>query len=421
MRRAILLASVGLPLLLPLDAMAATATIDSRNFAITQNLSANAIVVTGGYHVPGDGGGAMFKNVGASPLADTGASFTDSNGTNWQYIPDPHGIHVRQFGAKCDWNIAGDGNRNYAAYDAVANDDSAAIQNAINFAGREFANGEDRGGGAGSYVRLPKGSCKLSSPIRVLNDVILAGEGALSSVLVMPQSFDGAAHFVVLGSLDPGPTELASFGARLEELGLWSVNLNASYNVAMAFTSKTQHTGGFARIKILAGNRVGIYMTRGAGGASMFHMQDIEVYNMGAVNGANPNPGIILDYRGSSISNLRNIVVQGPSVESGGPSGPHHVGIRIESGVVNIDGFHTENIATGILVNVTTAGDGGVTRLHNLTGGSLCTNLVLIQSFVPQGSTVVGMASKNGCTNTLDYGISNFSPITTKIVADELF
>jgi hypothetical protein len=421
MRRLSILGVITLISMTPPVVSAATAMTDSRSAALTQNLGANAIVITSGYHVAGDGGGATFKNVGNAPLSDVGASFTDAGGTNWQYVPDPHGVQIRQFGAKCDWNIGGDGTRNYASYDAAATDDSGPLRNAINFAGLVFANGEDVGGGAGRYVRLPKGACKIGSQVRILNDVILAGEGALSSVLVMPQAFDGASHFLVLGTLDQGP-EIASFGARLEELGLWSVNTNANYNAAMVFSRKTQHTGGLARVKILAGNRVGVFMEAGVGGASMFLMEDIEVYNTGNVGGGNPNPGVILAYAGSSISNLRNIVVQGPSSQSGGPGGPNHIGIRIDSGIVNIDGFHTENIATGILVNQTNPpGDGGITRLHNLSGGAHCTSLVLIQGFVPTGATVVGMASPNGCTNTVHKGSPNFQPVTTKIVADAVY
>jgi hypothetical protein len=401
-------------LFVPAISWASTAVLDSRAQATSQNLSAHSAVITSGYYAAGDGGGATFKNVGAAPLNDTGASFIDAAGNHWQYVPDPVGIHVRQFGAKCDWNLAGDGNRNYAAYDSAAHDDSSAIQNAINFAAPIFANGDDVGGGHGNFVKLPKGACKLGSQLQVKNGVVLRGAGALSSVLVMPQSFPGDQHFILLGDLDND----SGFGHRLEELGLWSVNTNASYNIAMAYSKDTQHTGGFSHVKIQAGNRVAIFMDGGAGGASVYVMEHIETFNTGATNGGNPNPGIILNYAGSLISNLRNIVVQGPSAGTGGSN---HVGIRVLGGSVKIDGFHIENIATGIDVHVANGLNGGITRLENLTGGTLCSQLVRIHSFVAINTTVVGMAVPNGCPTTVQNSIPGQPSVTGWIIEDRKF
>jgi hypothetical protein len=403
-----------LTLLAPTLGSATTLLVDSRTQAATQDLSAHAVVVTSGYYTGGDGGGATFKNVGSAALSATGASFVDAAGTHWQYVPDPVGVHARQFGARCNWNLAGDGNRNYAAYDAAAQDDSSAIQNAINFATAAFANGDDVGGGHGGFVHLPKGSCKIASQLQVKNGVVLRGAGALSTVLVMPQSFPGDQHFIILGDLD----NLSGFGHRLEELGLWSTNTNASYNIAMAYSKDTQHTGGFSHVKIHAGNRVAIFMDGGAGGASMYVMEHIETFNTGAFNGGNPNPGIILNYAGSLISNLRNLVVQGPSEGTGGSQ---HVGIRILGGSVKIDGFHTENMATGIDVHVANGLNGGITRLENLTGGALCTQLVRIQSFVALNTTVVGMAVPNGCATTVQNSIPGQASVTGWIIEDRKF
>lgn len=408
----------GLALLLtPCASMVAHATttvVDSRALAATQNLSSYSAVITAGYYAAGDGGAATFKNIGTSLPADSGASFVDAVGTHWQYVPDPQGIYIRQFGAKCNWNIGGDGNRNYVAYDTAAFDDSTALQNAIDFAAPTFANGDDVGGGHGNFVHLPKGSCKIGSQIHVRNGVVLRGAGALSTVLVMPQTFPGNQHFIVVGDED----NLAGFGHRLEEIGLWSVNTNASFNIAMAYSKDTQHTGGFSHVKIQAGNRVGIFMDGGAGGASMYVMEHIEINNSGASGGGNPNPGMILNYAGSLISPLRNIVVQGPS---DGTGGPNHSGIRVLGGSVKIDGFHTENIATGIEISVANGLNGGTTRLENLTGGALCSQLVQIKSFVAPNSTVVGMAVPNGCTKTVDNGISGASSVTGWIIEDRKF
>ncbi|MFZ4748720.1 MAG: hypothetical protein ACOYLK_17860, partial [Sphingomonas sp.] len=136
----------------PRIASATTTLVDSRAAATAMNLSTSSVVITGGYAAAGDGGGAVFKNVGSTTLLDTGASFTDAGGTNWQYVPDPIGIHIRQFGAKCDWNLSQDSSRAYSTYDAAATNDRAALQNAIDFAALQFANGDDVGGGSGRVV-----------------------------------------------------------------------------------------------------------------------------------------------------------------------------------------------------------------------------------------------------------------------------
>jgi hypothetical protein len=397
----------------PRIASATTTLVDSRAAATAMNLSTSSVVITGGYAAAGDGGGAVFKNVGSTTLLDTGASFTDAGGTNWQYVPDPIGIHIRQFGAKCDWNLSQDSSRAYSTYDAAATNDRAALQNAIDFAALQFANGDDVGGGSGRVVRIPKGACKISTQVRVADKVVLKGEGPLSSVLVMPQNFSTSDHFIILGN----GSQLASFGSRLEDLQLWSVNTNAAYNVAMVYSDNTQHTGGLFRVKIFAGNRSAIYLNGGYGGASMYYMEHVETFNVGAAGGANGNPGIILHYTGSIIQNLRNLVVQGP-----GNGGSAHIGLRIDGGQVKVDGFHTEGIAIGIDVNVSGGTNTGFTRLVNLTGGSDCINLIQIESGTTANTTIVGMAAPNGCSNkTVLNGIPGGTSVTGVMIDDTKF
>jgi hypothetical protein len=420
-------------LLFAAQVAAAQATyVASRAAAKTTNLSTSTVVRTGGYFTPGDGGSATFRKLPANTqptdnggATDTGASFTDLAGNVWQYVVDPEGINIRQFGAKCDWNLAQDGNRNYSAYDAAAHDDRASLQNAIDFAALQFADGNDKGGGAGQVVRIPAGACKIAAPVRVKDQVVVAGEGPMSSVLIMPQNYDHAEHFITLGSLDSPPE--ASFGARLEDLQLWSVNVNGDYNKAMVYSNNTQHTGGLFRVKIFAGNRSGVFLQEGIGGASMYYMEHVEVYNVGGTEGANNNPGIILNYYGSTISNIRNLIVQGP-----GTGGTYHIGVRIDSGQVKIDGFHTEGVPIGIDVNLN-SGDSHANqsnvRLVNLTGGNGCRTLIQIESTVT-APLVVGQAAPNGCitvvggvnqNRTVSDGRSGASPVNDFIAMDRLF
>jgi hypothetical protein len=422
----ILLAAIAALMPVPATAQSpATAFVESRADGQTRNLSGYQVVTTGGFHAAGDGGNALFRNAGTGTATD-GASFNDSAGTLWQYVPGPAGIHVRQFGAKCDWNLNQDGNRNYAAYDLAANDDAQPFRQALAFAATTFADGDDKGGGRGQTVHAPKGSCKIGSMVRVPDQVVLSGEGPLSTVLVMPQNFSQSAHFIELGN----DNNLASFGSRVEELQLWSVNSNADLGRAMLYSDNTQHTGGAYRVKIFAGNRSAIWLEGGYGGASYVTLEQLDLFNFGdrtpGPEGTTPNsvnPIIYLGYVGSSIMSVRDVALHGPRANAEAYTS-NAMGIYVAGGQVEIDGFHVEGVANGIWIATPAnyPGGAGMTRLRNLTGGEGCTNLVQLASNVEVGTTVIGMAIRNGCSvATVADGHSGASPTTSRIVADTVF
>jgi hypothetical protein len=401
------------PLLAPSACTAAGNLVDSRAAAQSQDLSSYSVIMTGGYYEAGDGGGATFKNVGQAPLHGEDASFVDARGTHWQLVADPAGVNILQFGARCDWNLAQNSSRDYARYDASASDDASALQHAIDFQSLQFANGDDIGGGNGGRVLVPKGACKIATPVRVADQVVVSGAGPLSSVLVMPLTFNPGANFITLGNGD----DRASFGSRLEDLQLWSMNRNAAPGTAMVYSNNTQHTGGLFRVKIFAGNRSAIFLTGGAGGASMYYMEHVEVFNTGAEHGGANNPGIVLHYVGSIVQNLRNIVVVGP-----GDGGPDHIGLRIDGGQVKVDGFHAEGVAVGVDINVIGGPNVGFTRLYNITGGPNCAVLARIESGVAPGTTIMGMAAQNGCSRaTVEDLVPGHAPLTGFIVDDRKF
>jgi hypothetical protein len=253
----------------------------------------------------------------------------------------------------------------------------------------------------------------------VPDQVVLSGEGPLSTVLVMPQNFSQSAHFVELGN----NSNLASFGSRVEELQLWSMNSNADLGKAMLYSDNTQHTGGARRVKIFAGNRTAIKLETGYGGASYVTLQELDLFNFGdhvnaTTTTANDNPVIYLDYSDSSIVSVRDVAVHGPRAQTGDYSS-NSMGMFVYGGEVEVDGFHVEGIANGIWLATPTGA--GMNRLRNITGGDGCTNLVQLASSLEVGTTVIGMAIRNGCTNTVADGHSGASPTTGRIVADTVF
>jgi hypothetical protein len=374
-----------------------------------------------GHREAGDGGAAEFVRAG-STVTD-GASFDDAGGNHWKFVANHFGINVKQFGAYCDWNINNVTSPTYSVFDAAAHDDAGAFNAALDFAAKKHGE-DDRGGGGGRIVHVPAASCMLASPIRVLDQVTLQGEGPLSSVLVMKGSFSTSSHFVYLGNAN----QLASFGSRLEQLQLWSRNMDGASGTAMIYSDNSQHTGGVARIKVFGGNRSALKFELGYGGASYVTIEDFEGYNVGdrdPATGATPtgsvNPIMSLNYADGTFVNARNVVLQGPRASSGAYSSSAE-GLRIYGGQIELDGFHTEGVAYGIRVSIPASpAIKGATRLRNLTGGNGCTDLVTIDSIVSSATSVVGMAHGNGCSGyTVSDGHTG-SGTTGRVILDTAY
>lgn len=190
-----------------------------------------------GYAVAGDCDLICFKRVTSQPRYG-GVRSTDrfmpdgstdsTNGGWWVYVPGPEGVDARAFGVKADWNGS----------DASATDDTAALQNAISFAGLEFGTGFDTGGGGGGDVLLPSGTIMLSSTLIVHNDVRLLGKGTMSTVLKMKSTFSTSANFIRLGT--PGDASAICSSQTKGAAGDLVINgTNASGGVAY-FLQKVQ-------------------------------------------------------------------------------------------------------------------------------------------------------------------------------------
>lgn len=107
------------------------AVVQSRSWALTHDLTAFDAVYTMGRTSANGVGRGFFKNVGATALLDSGASFTDAAGNNFQYVAGAEGADITCFGA------LGDG----------STDCTTAIRNAVIFA-------------AGDWVYAPPASGK---------------------------------------------------------------------------------------------------------------------------------------------------------------------------------------------------------------------------------------------------------------------
>jgi hypothetical protein len=344
------------------------------------------------------GSGSGFTWTVSTVSTPTG-SFTDAGGNHWQITPDQGNfINVRQFGAKVDWT----GN------DATATNDFTAIQNAYNYASIISGPTIDAGGAAGAKVIHPRGTslvCSASTPLHVPMGVSVEGHNAWASTLKMCTTWNNATHFITL--CDPN-THIACFGTRLHNLTLFAVFTQVSAAAtAMVYSNNIQQIDVLDRVAIYAGQRACIRFETGFGGAALLGMQNIECTPS---NVGSQNPGIFINY-GTTLITMRNVHVEGsgPAVNSG---------IFIGGGFVDLVGFHTEGWNVGIEVNIPTSNANGIVRLHGLSGGASCTNLVLKQSGSAANSLIVGQAIMNGCTNAVNNG---GTLTATTIVGDTVF
>lgn len=188
-----------------------------------------------GYAAAGDCTPFLLKRVTSAPRFG-GIRSTDrylpsgavdnTNGGWWVYVPGPAGVDVCAFGYVADWN--GD--------DSVATDNTAALQEAINFAAQSFGNlGVDTGGGYGNHVLLPKGTGLIKSKITVHNGVRFRGKGVSQTILKMWDSFSTTSHVIRLGT--PGDASAVCLSQTRGSAGNLVVNgSDATGGIATFFT-----------------------------------------------------------------------------------------------------------------------------------------------------------------------------------------
>ena len=303
------------------------------------------------------------------------ASFTDAGGNTWQYITDEGNFsNVKQFGA------VSNGSTN----------DFQAVRNALSFAGHAIGNSPDAGGTIGRTVLLPQGItliCSGSISLQVPYGVHFRGQGAWASNLRSCDSADAGTHVITL--CDP-EAQLSCFGTLVSDMTI-SASLAAasSANIALIFSNAVQQMDAVQRVAMYSGNKSCVRYDNGYGGAAYFGINNIDCTISGS------NHGFVFIGVGTTILKVRD-----SHVGSGSATGN---GIHITtSGILIVDGYHTEGLPTGIYANITGSAANGAVKATNITGGLGCTNLVLMPAGTLNNSVVVGTAFPNGCTNTVN-------------------
>lgn len=312
-------------------------------------------------------------------------SFSDSAGNHFQIVYDEGNfLNIRQCGAKVD----------YTGSDGSATNDFTSIQNAINYAAdTQGTQSIDGGGTAGARVILPVGAALLcgGTPLNVPQGVAIEGQNIWASSLKICAAWGASANFINI--CDPD-TQASCFASYLRNFTLFApFNLDGSSGVSAIYSNSIQQVDIIDRVAIYPGRRRCLTLETGYGGAALLGIQNLEC-NPGDTSTI--NTGIHINY-GTTLVTMRNV-----HVETGGPN--TQIGINILGGFIDLVGFHTEGISTGIQVNIPTSTTFGFAKLHSLTGGASCTNLVLRQGSSAANTVYISSAVQNGCTNTMNNG-----------------
>lgn len=340
----------------------------------------------GGFgYAPGDvlattiAGCASTVTYTVSGVTTPKASFTDAAGNKWQYAATPF-LDPRQFGAKFDWlNV-----------DATATDDYASVQAALDYASYTtsinnfIVNGAPLAGGK---VLLPRGIAKINSPLTVWGSTQFFGLGPQVSGLHLADAWaSGATHFVTLCD----PTALvACFGVQIADMALSATQTAvANASTYMLYSNAGQQQRMINNVAIYGGKRGCFGYDTGYGGAALVASYDLfcTVFPLSASNGITINAG-------TTIFSFKNTIVEGSYTGNG---------VQVLGGQIVFDTFHTEQITTGIDVNMAVSTHSIVVK--NATGGAGCTELIKLEATNTLGNFSIENAVRNGCTRMITNG-----------------
>lgn len=320
------------------------------------------------------GGSGSGFSCTVSALTTPTASFTDSAGNHWQYVPDTEVVpNIKQFGAKVDGST----------------NDFQTIQNALWYAGR-IGNGVPVGGPGfiGGKVLIGSGTTVLC-PSTVTQMVVPFGvtlEGAsFGSNIDICSAWPMGANVIMLGN---GDTHAAAFKSMLRNVTItFPRGIAVPATLSIIFSNNTQDGGGLDHVYIYPGQFGCMTFLTGYGGASTVYMNDVSCSLEGA------NIGATFNY-GTTLINMKNMVFGAPT------SGTNNTttAMQLNGGMYHIEGFHTEHIPVGIEVNMSGTITENMVTIQNATGGTGCTSLIKLTASNVAGNTALQQVANNGCT-----------------------
>lgn len=308
------------------------------------------------------------------------ASFTDSVGTNFQFVTDQAGVaNILQFGTKGDWNGS----------DAAATNGSAAIWSAASWA--SFQVGASAAQVYGNLVLFPRGAymtCGVWNGtiynVPVPQGVRFSGVGVGGTTLVQCATDASGTHYIELCDSN---AKVGQFGCKIENMTINLLQVTGSTSgFAAIYSNSGQQFALGERLEIDAGLRSCIKYELGKGGAANDIWADIDCeQSQGAANA-----GFSLN----SPSTQHYILHSTIGCAGTGCS----TAINHTNGRLIVDGLDVENFNFGLIQNVSTSGN--VSAYRNVQQNSNnCT-------------AAVQLANTNTAGNILFENVATACPVT---------
>lgn len=449
--------------------------VSSRSAATALNLSTYSVVRTGGYAAAGDGGGALFKNIGSASFQDsfvTGGSLTapGSSYTNGTYRGVPltggtgSGITATLVVAGnvvTSVTVTGTGGNGYTVGDVL----SAPVAY-VGGTGSGFtwtvssvstASGSFTDSAGTHFQIIADGYINVRQFGAVMNYTAAGGDGSATNDQVAIQnalSFAGGLIGNVAAGGIIGQTVLVPAGAAKVCGGLVVPN-------GVTFTGVGPVSSLLKQCDSDAATMHFVTLCDPATLQACFGVSIREIQLFGGSGAANGNIAMIYTNSAQQLKVISNVAVYAIKrmclfadtgyggaanfvsdllfctahatstqsqaiavtygaaaitltntiVESGGAYTGS--GILINTGgSVNITGWHSENVDRPIFVNL--SGGSTTVQIFQVTGGSNCTSVVTRQGGSTANATIVGRITPNGCTNA----INNAGTTTTGLIVD---
>jgi hypothetical protein len=349
---------------------------------------ATDVTSTGNTNLGGSGSGFTWT---VSTVSSPTGSFADTAGNHFQITVDAgNDPNLLQFGAKGDWTSA--------AGDASATDNATPFTNAQVFVSGGVGS-IDAGGYTGGTVIVPRGAFKICGGVITADGSDLRGVSPTASVLKQCDSDSAATHFVTICNPQ---TLKACFGGSISNIQLFAGSGSANSNISMIYTNNSQQLKIVDNVTVYSQKRMCLFGETGYGGAANFVSDTLFC----TVSGISTQSTAIAVTYGAAAITLTNTIVESGSAFANN-------GLLITSGGVwSVRGWHSENIATPIFVNVPSANT--TIELMAITGGNNCTSVVTRQGGSTANITVLGRIHPNGCTNA----INNAGAFTTGLIVD---
>jgi hypothetical protein len=461
-----------------------TMFVPARAAAAALNLSTYSVIETGGYATAGDGGGAIFKNVGSTSFIDSfllSGSITNqgSGGINGTY----NNVNFAGgSGVACFANITVATNKvtavalinsgagcgtGYVAGD-VLTISSAAIGNTVGFqytvstVSAPLASFTDSAGTHWQYI-VDKGNFINVKQFGAAMNWLGSDGGATNDLNAIQAAMNFAAAFVgpsatsggVQGSevlvpkgsslvcgglLIPDSVILSGLGAfnsalKLCDTGMGSnahfVSLCNSTTHTACFGSKLQDIGLFATSAAAANSSIAMVYSN--------NVQQLDAVERVAVYTGSRNCMLLeTGFGGAAYVGIKNLLctITPGSVNTG-------IIINYGTTIVSMRDIIVESPGTAVVGMLLSGGqisvDGFPTegvavgiavlmatpshfaRINNASGGGACTSLIQLKSGNTLGNTVVGTSVQNGCSNNVEDAQPSGVNVTTTIVSDRVF